>query len=121
MKRNLWNVAAATILVTVATSPCDAAEIHDATARGDLEAIEQILKKDPKAIKSVNSNGQAPLHLAVQTGRKDVLEALVKDESLLETLFVWLSIVEEFFKILAEGLFIIAFWHCRHLVRFERA
>lgn len=55
------------------------------------------------------------------TNRKDVLEWFVMDEALLETLHVWLSIVEEFCKIIAEGLFIIAFLHCLHFVRFEKA
>ena len=54
-----------------------ASEIHNAVMRGDLKAIQEVLKNDPKEIASLDSNGNTPLHLACEKGNKELIDVLL--------------------------------------------
>lgn len=51
-------------------------EIHDATARGDLEKVKTLLEGNPDRVSSPDSSGETPLHEAAIFQRKDLAELL---------------------------------------------
>eukprot|EP00057_Strongylocentrotus_purpuratus_P024784 XP_011679258.1 PREDICTED: serine/threonine-protein phosphatase 6 regulatory ankyrin repeat subunit B-like [Strongylocentrotus purpuratus] len=51
-------------------------EIHEAVLRGNLKAVERLLKIGLN-INQTDQNGDTPLHIAVQTGLEDVIEYLI--------------------------------------------
>ncbi len=54
-----------------------AAEIHDAAAKGELAKVKTILAQNPQLVNSQGMNNWVPLHFAVYSGHKDVVELLV--------------------------------------------
>ena len=52
-------------------------EIHNATARNDLEKVQALLKTSPDLVNSKDTNGCTPLHIAVQFDCKDMAELLL--------------------------------------------
>ncbi|MBN2245369.1 MAG: ankyrin repeat domain-containing protein, partial [Candidatus Aminicenantes bacterium] len=53
-------------------------EIHEASAKGDLEKVIEILKKDPNALNQLDQNGRTPLHHASIIGNNQLAEYLIK-------------------------------------------
>ena len=52
-------------------------EIHDAAKKGDLEKVEALLKDNANLVCSKDNHGRTPLHCAVGTRHKDVVELLL--------------------------------------------
>lgn len=52
-------------------------EIHQAAMKGDLAGVKKILAEKPDSVNSKDKDGKTPLHLAVQSGNKDVIEFLL--------------------------------------------
>ena len=50
--------------------------IHDAVVRGNLEAVESLLKLGSN-INQTNQNGNTPLHIALRNGQENVIEYLI--------------------------------------------
>jgi ankyrin repeat protein len=55
---------------------CD--PIHEAARDGDLAKVEAMLKEDPDLVSSKDTNGWTPLECAAFTGRRDVVEFLLR-------------------------------------------
>jgi ankyrin repeat protein len=62
------------LLVTTA----QAGEIHDAAARGDMAAIQQLLQQDPGLVQSKDDRDCTSLHFAADSGRLEVVELLLE-------------------------------------------
>jgi formylglycine-generating enzyme required for sulfatase activity len=63
-------------LITLALSlPALCGEIHEAVRAGDLAKVKALLKDNPKLISS--KGGDAPLHLAVESNNKEMVEFLL--------------------------------------------
>lgn len=52
-------------------------DIHAAAGRGDRDAIESILEKDPAAVSALDGEGRTPLHLAARSGQAELVELLL--------------------------------------------
>jgi len=52
-------------------------EAHRAAARGDVDALEHLLRKSPHLINSIDSNKWQPIHEASRMGHLDALKFLV--------------------------------------------
>jgi len=70
--------ALAALAAWAVESTLKAAEIHNAVQQNKLELIKTILKQNPKAINSKQSNGMTPLQLSVQGAKKPVFDLLMK-------------------------------------------
>src|ERR1035438_1825728 len=74
---------AAVLLVALAwSSLAFGGEIHDAAQNGDMEKVKALLKGNPDLVFSKNDNyGCTPLHLAVFSGHKEVVELLLTNKA----------------------------------------
>lgn len=54
-----------------------AAPIHDAAAKGDLQALESLLSGNPELAKAPDNSGATPLHYAAATGETAVMRVLI--------------------------------------------
>ncbi|HYG78023.1 MAG TPA: ankyrin repeat domain-containing protein [Planctomycetota bacterium] len=67
-----------TFLVCVLSVYTRASEIHDACEAGDAGKVKALLAQRPELVDQKDSNGGAtPLQIAVENGKKNVVEALV--------------------------------------------
>lgn len=56
--------------------------IHDATTKGDIEAVKAILDRYPHCIDAIDTNTeQTPLHIAAQHGHDEIVEVLIEKGS----------------------------------------
>ena len=55
--------------------------------------------------------------LDILTNKKDILRLFISNLSVLNSFHYWLSIIEDMFKIIAEGIFIGAFYRCLEIAR----
>jgi len=54
-----------------------AGAIHQAVAKGDLQAVKDLLAKDPKLVAAKDKNGETPLHEAARRGHKALAALLI--------------------------------------------
>lgn len=59
--------------------------------------------------------------LDILTNRDDILKMFISNPYVLTRLFSWLSAIEDMFKIIAEGVFVAAFYYCFEIARRLRA
>lgn len=71
----LWLVLA--LLACLLAAPSFAAPIHDAAARGDVAALDVLLKDDPALVNARDEMGATPLHWAADKGGRAMAEALL--------------------------------------------
>jgi len=70
------------MLFTAAWSTaCPADDIHEAAARGDVEAVRAMLKENPHLVSSKNRMEETPLHLAAEHGHADVVALLLANKA----------------------------------------
>jgi len=55
--------------------------------------------------------------LDILTGRKDILRILISNAYVVNRLHLWLSAIEDMFKIIAEGAFLVGFYYCLEITR----
>lgn len=60
--------------------------IHVAAAEGDLARVLEVLAQQPELVEATDERGFAPLHLAVRSGHRDVVDALLSKGADLETI-----------------------------------
>ena len=51
--------------------------IHEAVSCGDLEQVQDLIQEDPSVVGLRDAEGSTPLHLAVKTGRMDMVGLLI--------------------------------------------
>jgi ankyrin repeat protein len=56
-------------------------ELHSAAEAGNLATVKSLLNDNPKLVFSKNDNGLTPLHKAVESNHKDVVELLLAKEA----------------------------------------
>ncbi|MCP5106099.1 MAG: hypothetical protein GY950_22125, partial [bacterium] len=61
----------------ISLMPCAADEIHDAAQKGDTVKVKNLLKKNPELLNSKDANGMTPLHFALFTGKKELVDFLI--------------------------------------------
>jgi len=76
MKHLLLTTIAAVVLVGCGPSEPPDISIHEATERGDIEAVKQAIA-DGANVNAQNGGGPAPLHLAAHKGQKEITELLI--------------------------------------------
>ena len=58
--------------------PLSASEIHSAAKKGDIEAVKQLLEKDPNLLDAGNKLEQTPLLMASYGGHRELVEYLLE-------------------------------------------
>jgi ankyrin repeat protein len=66
-----------TLIALVCSTPAICGEIHNAAKAGDLAKVKTLLKENPELVSSKDDRGNAPLHMAVISGKKDMVELLL--------------------------------------------
>jgi hypothetical protein len=73
--------AAFAMAVLISTSPALGQEIREAVGKGDLVAVDALLKGNPDLVFTKDSPGLTPLHVAAITGHKDVAALLLANKA----------------------------------------
>ncbi len=68
--------AAAVVLMCLWLGGC-APSIHDATARGRIESVKQLLEQSPELVNDCDGKMKTPLHKAVTYKQQEIMELLV--------------------------------------------
>lgn len=61
--------------------PAFSGEIHEASASGDLERVQALLKASPTLVSSRDTNGMTALHCAVSRGHSDMTKLLLANKA----------------------------------------
>ena len=69
------------LLTTAWSTACLADDIHEAAARGDVEAVRAMLKENPHLASKKNRMELTPLHLAARDGHADVVALLLANKA----------------------------------------
>ena len=64
--------------VLVFSPPASPAPIHDAARGGDLEAVREIVSREPLAVNSLDESGRTPLIVAAAAGQREVVSLLIE-------------------------------------------
>ncbi len=66
------------LIVTVCVMPLFAQDIFEATRKGDLNAVKNLLKENKDLLESLDQNGKTPLHIACYSAQVDVVKYLIE-------------------------------------------
>ncbi|HEX7344774.1 MAG TPA: ankyrin repeat domain-containing protein, partial [bacterium] len=75
MSKSVFSACLAALIIV---SFGQAATIHNAVIRGDIPAIEQLLKSQPQLLEERDQFGCTPLHIAAREGNLGIAKMLVK-------------------------------------------
>ena len=53
--------------------------IHEAAIRGDLDAVQTFISKEPATVNSRDNEGRTPMHCAARNGHLKVIQCLIKN------------------------------------------
>jgi ankyrin repeat protein len=71
--------------IVIFSIPVFAQDIHKAAETGDFTKVKMLVEKNPELIKTLNSEGETPLHLAIWEGHEEIVKLLlsmIKDVNL---------------------------------------
>ncbi|MEE8481364.1 MAG: ankyrin repeat domain-containing protein [Desulfobacterales bacterium] len=71
--------------IIVFSIPAFAQDIHKAVEAGDFAKVKMLIEKNPELIKTIDSEGETPLHLAIWEGHDEIaklLLSMIKDVNL---------------------------------------
>jgi ankyrin repeat protein len=77
-------VAAAILFAILTSSPAFCGPIHDAAKKGDIAAVQALLKQNPDLVSSKDENQNTPLYLAAWRGQTAIAELLLANGADLE-------------------------------------
>ncbi len=82
-------ISKATIIVSLSIIvfflPVFVQDIHKAAEAGDLAKVKMLIEKNPELIKTLDSDGETPLHLAIWEGHDEIVKlflSVIKDVNL---------------------------------------
>ena len=74
MNKKIWLVGLMSVFSVLLLT---AQDIHKAAGQGDLDKVKEILEKNPELLDGEDVQGNTPLTLAANSGRKEVVEYLI--------------------------------------------
>jgi ankyrin repeat protein len=75
LSRSLPRLAVVTLIALIWSTPAFCGEIHEAAFNGDLQTVYRLVKFYSESVPSIENKINTPLHQAVWTGKKDIVES----------------------------------------------
>jgi ankyrin repeat protein len=75
LSRSLPRLAIVTLIALACSTPAFCGEVHDVARDGDMQTVYRLVKYNTESVPSTKNKINTPLHQAVWTGKKDMVES----------------------------------------------
>lgn len=79
--RSFFVISCFASVVIIAGCNSDSANLAEAAGSGDIDSIKSLIRSNPDLLNLPDSNGEAPLHVAVKQGQLSAVKTLLKMEA----------------------------------------